>query len=102
MKRIGEFIRSLIPNQTSKRAMGGVLLFCGGAAIAVLVGWFKGLPDVAVLLGIIATPATTVLSWYYAKASRENVIKIAKAAQLTQAQTADLLKGSGSSGDANG
>lgn len=77
MKKILQFLRSLFPKETSKRIAGGVLIFCGGATVVVLVGWFKGLPDVPIILGIIATPAATALSWYFSKAKAENKIKLA-------------------------
>lgn len=77
MKIVMQFIRGLFPKETSKRIAGGVLIFCGALAVVILIGWFKGLPDVAILLGIVASPVAAVLPLYFTKAKAENVIKIA-------------------------
>lgn len=62
--------------ETSKTVLGSVLIFCGAFSIAVLVGWFCGLPDVLGMLGIVSALGTMVVKFYMEKAARENVQKI--------------------------
>lgn len=62
--------------ETSKTVLGSVLIFCGAFSIAVLVGWFNGLPDVLGMLGIVSAIATLVVKYYMEKAAKENIQKI--------------------------
>ena len=62
--------------ETSKKALGGTLIFCGVTSVAVLVGWFMGLPDVLGILGLTFALGTLVVKFYMDKAARENVQKI--------------------------
>lgn len=62
--------------ETSKKALGGTLIFCAAFAVAVLVGWFMGLPDVLGILGLVFALATLVVKFYMDKAKAENLQKI--------------------------
>ena len=62
--------------ETSKKALGGTLIFCAAFAVAVLVGWFMGLPDVLGILGLIFALGTLVVKFYMEKAKAENIKKI--------------------------
>ena len=62
--------------ETSKKALGGTLIFCAAFAVAVLVGWFMGLGDVLGILGLVFALATLVVKFYMDKAKAENLQKI--------------------------
>ena len=62
--------------ETSKKALGGTLIFCAVFAVAVLVGWFMGLPDVLGILGLTFALGTLVVKFYMDKAAKENLKKI--------------------------
>ena len=62
--------------ETSKKALGGTLIFCAAASTAVIVGWFMGLPDVLGILGLIFALGTLVVKFYMEKAKAENLQKI--------------------------
>ena len=62
--------------ETSKKALGGTLIFCACASTAVIVGWFMGLPDVLGILGLIFALGTLVVKFYMEKAKAENLKKI--------------------------
>jgi len=64
--------------ETSKKALGGTLIFCAGCTVAALVGWFMGLPDVLGILGLIFALGTLVVKYYMEKAKAENLAKIQK------------------------
>ena len=62
--------------ETSKTVLGSVLIFCGFTSVAVIVGWFMGLPDVLGILGLIFALGTLVVKFYMDKAKAENLQKI--------------------------
>lgn len=62
--------------ETSKKALGGTLVFCAMLSVAVIVGWFMGLPDVLGILGLIFALGTLVVKFYMEKAKAENLKKI--------------------------
>ena len=62
--------------ETSKKALGGTLIFCAAFSVAVLVGWFMGLPDVLGILGLVFALGTLVVKFYMDKAKAENLQKI--------------------------
>ena len=62
--------------ETSKKALGGTLIFCACASTAVIVGWFMGLPDALGILGLIFALGTLVVKFYMEKAKAENLQKI--------------------------
>lgn len=62
--------------ETSKKALGGTLIFCCVTSVAVIVGWFMGLPDVLGILGLVFALGTLVVKFYMDKAKAENLQKI--------------------------
>lgn len=78
--------------ETSKVALAGVLIFCGAAFSATLIGWMCELDDAAAILGIIAGIAVLVVRYYMQKAQAENLIKIRRTNKYTDAQIEKLVK----------
>ena len=64
--------------ETSKKVLGGTLIFCGLAAIVILYGWLNGLEGAAEMLGVIAGTAGISLGFYHWKARGENLIKLSR------------------------
>ena len=64
--------------ETSKKVLGGTLIFCGVAAIVVLYGWLNGAEDATGMLGVIAGTGGIALGFYNWKARAENLIKLSR------------------------
>ena len=77
--------------ETSKITLASVLIFCGIAFASTLAGWFCKLTEAPVILGIIAGIAVLVIRYYMRKAQAENIIKIQRTNNYTDAQIAKLI-----------
>lgn len=77
--------------ETSKVALMGVLVFCGVSMLAIIAGWLAGREEAPVLLATVSGLAVMVVRYYMKKAQAENIIKIQRTNQYTDAQIAKLL-----------
>ena len=62
--------------ETSKVLLILVLTVCFVFTILIVLGWFLGLSEAPAMLGIIASPAISIIAAYIWKSKKENEIKL--------------------------
>lgn len=81
-----------MPKETSKRVLLFTLLFCFLGIVACLIALYLEKAGAVAMAGIFATPAATVIAYYFWKAKNENVLKIVKSGDATMREAIALSK----------
>lgn len=75
-----------------KQIVFWVLIFSGCLSVAVLIGWYFGLPNAIGMFAISAGIGTIAIGYYAWKAKAENIVKIKQNGILTKEEMSLIIQ----------
>ena len=77
--------------ETSKKALFGAFIFSAAAAVAIIIGWFKGLENAWLFFSADIALLVSIVKYYMQKAGEENVLKLKRTNGYTDDQIDKIL-----------